>query len=219
MGPHSFHHRNAEPRDALLPCDRDVVRSLAAFRVMTNGLPDLVTDDLAVLFCGINPGLQAAATGFHFVNRSNRFWRTIHLAGFTPDEIAPQDDRRILDYRCGLTTFVARPTAGADELSRLEFSDAAAGFAQRIAPFAPRYVAFLGKAAFAALSGNRHIGWGSQTISVGGASVWVLPNPSGRNRAFTLVQLVTAYRDLRVVALGADAAITRPASAGSGSPV
>jgi TDG/mug DNA glycosylase family protein len=26
--------------------------------------------------------------------------------------------------------------------------------------------------------------------------VWVLPNPSGRNRAFTLDQLVSAYREL-----------------------
>jgi TDG/mug DNA glycosylase family protein len=218
MGVDTSHHRCAELHDALSRYDRDIVRPPAAFGVMINGLPDLITDDLKVLFCGINPGLQAAATGFHFVNRSNRFWRAIHLAGFTPEEIAPQDDRRILDYRCGLTTFVARPTAGAHELSGVEFSEAAAGFAQRIAPFTPRYVAFLGKAAFAALSGNRQISWGLQAGSVAGASLWVLPNPSGRNRAFTLIQLVDAYRDLRLAAFCPEPVPTQPVPLNRGLP-
>jgi TDG/mug DNA glycosylase family protein len=30
--------------------------------------------------------------------------------------------------------------------------------------------------------------------------VWILPNPSGRNRAFTLDQLVGAYRQLCLAA-------------------
>jgi TDG/mug DNA glycosylase family protein len=218
LEPDAAHQPHAESHEPIQPCNIDAVRPAAVPRVVIKGLPDLVTGDLAVLFCGINPGLQAAATGFHFVNRSNRFWRTIHLAGFTPDEIAPQDDRRILDYGCGLTTFVARPTAQADELSPVEFSDAAAGFAQKIAWSAPRYVAFLGKAAFSALSGNRHINWGLQPGSVGGASLWVLPNPSGRNRAFTLIQLVDAYRDLRLAAFGAEPASTPPRPLHPGRP-
>jgi TDG/mug DNA glycosylase family protein len=34
-------------------------------------------------------------------------------------------------------------------------------------------------------------------MKFGGAEVWVLPNPSGLNRAYTLDALVSAYRDLR----------------------
>jgi TDG/mug DNA glycosylase family protein len=34
-------------------------------------------------------------------------------------------------------------------------------------------------------------------MKFGGAEVWVLPNPSGLNRAFSLEELVSAYRDLR----------------------
>ncbi|VVQ20893.1 G/U mismatch-specific DNA glycosylase [Pseudomonas fluorescens] len=37
---------------------------------------------------------------------------------------------------------------------------------------------------------------GPQARTFGGAAVWVLPNPSGRNLAFTLEQLVAAYRQL-----------------------
>jgi double-stranded uracil-DNA glycosylase len=49
---------------------------------MIHDLPDIIADGLKVLFCGINPGMTAAATGHHFAGRSNRFWRVMHLAGF-----------------------------------------------------------------------------------------------------------------------------------------
>ncbi|WP_176049657.1 G/U mismatch-specific DNA glycosylase [Burkholderia sp. BCC1644] len=170
---------------------------------MADELPDLIVDRLDVLFCGINPGLTAAATGHHFAGRSNRFWRVIHLAGFTPTEIAPQDDRAILQYGCGLTAVVTRPTASADQLSRAEFIAAAAAFEQKIVRYRPRFIAFLGKAAYSALSGQREVQWGLQPACMQGASVWVLPNPSGRNLAFGLNELVDAYRQLFLAASAA----------------
>ena len=151
-----------------------------------------------MIFCGINPGMTAAAQGHHFAGRGNRFWRTLHLAGFTPEQVQPENDRTLLRYQCGLTAVVERPTASADQLSLHEFSAAAAGFEQKIARHAPRFVAFLGKAAYCALSGKREVAWGLQAKTFGNAAVWVLPNPSGRNRAFSLEQLVAAYRELRL---------------------
>jgi TDG/mug DNA glycosylase family protein len=165
-------------------------------------LEDILAGELAVIFCGINPGMTAAAQGHHFAGRGNRFWRTLHLAGFTPELVQPENDRTLLNYRCGLTAVVERPTASADQLSLHEFSAAAAGFEQKIARHAPRFVAFLGKAAYCALSGQRNIAWGLQSNTFGNASVWVLPNPSGRNRGFSLEQLITAYRELRLAVDG-----------------
>jgi TDG/mug DNA glycosylase family protein len=161
-------------------------------------LEDILAEELAVIFCGINPGMTAAAQGHHFAGRGNRFWRTLHLAGFTPEQVQPENDRTLLRYQCGLTAVVERPTASADQLSLHEFSAAAAGFEQKIARHAPRFVAFLGKAAYCALSGQREVAWGLQAKTFGNAAVWVLPNPSGRNRAFSLEQLVAAYRELRL---------------------
>ncbi|MDR3535202.1 MAG: G/U mismatch-specific DNA glycosylase [Acetobacteraceae bacterium] len=163
---------------------------------MADALPDIIAGQLEVVFCGINPGMTAAAAGHHFAGRSNRFWRVVHLAGFTPEEILPENDHTILRHRCGLTAVVERPTARADQLSAQEFIAVAAHFEQKIARYAPRFVAFLGKAAYSALSGRREIAWGSQSTALGGAAVWVLPNPSGRNRAFSLDQLVSAYSQL-----------------------
>lgn len=163
-------------------------------------LEDIVAEHLAVLFCGINPGLKAAAQGHHFAGRSNRFWRTLHLAGFTPEELRPEQDRSILQHQCGLTAVVERPTASADQLSREEFEAAAADFEAKVRRFAPRFVAFLGKPAYSALTGQRDVAWGLQPARFGGAQAWVLPNPSGRNLAFSLDQLVAAYRQLHLAA-------------------
>lgn len=165
---------------------------------MGEGLEDILAEHLAVIFCGINPGVTAAAQGHHFAGRGNRFWRTLHLAGFTQQEVRAENDRTILQYRCGLTAVVERPTARADQLSFHEFTAAAATFEQKITRYAPRFVAFLGKAAYCALSGQRDVAWGRQPKTFGNAAVWVLPNPSGRNLAFTLDQLVDAYRQLKL---------------------
>ncbi len=179
---------------------------------MNNELPDIIAGHLQVLFCGINPGLMAAATGHHFAGRSNRFWRAIHLAGFTPQEIRPEKDHTIIEYGCGLTTLARRPTARADELSTEEFTSAAVRFEQKIARHEPRFVAFLGKAAYAALAGRRDLAWGLQPTLMQGAAIWVLPNPSGRNRAFALDRLVDAYRQLylAMVAVSNEVASSHP---------
>ena len=166
----------------------------------TPGLPDILAPGLSIVFCGINPGLRAAATGRHFEGRGNRFWRVMHEAGFTPRLFRPEDDHRLLDFGCGLTTAVARPTARADQLSALEIEAAAYDFERKIEHYRPRYIAFLGKAALAAMSGVRDIEWGLQSATFGGALAWVLPNPSGLNRAFSLDALVSAYRALHTAA-------------------
>lgn len=167
---------------------------------LASSLPDVIAKDLSVLFCGINPGAQAAATGHHFVGRGNRFWRVMHLSGFTPTLMSALDDRMLLSHRCGLTTAVGRPTARADELSRSEFTAAAASLEMKVGEYAPQYIAFLGKAAFAAIANQREVGWGLQPSLFGGSRVWVLPNPSGLNRAFSLDDLVAAYRELHAAA-------------------
>ncbi|WP_321937374.1 G/U mismatch-specific DNA glycosylase [Paraburkholderia sp. J8-2] len=168
------------------------------------GLPDIIGPGLSVLFCGINPGMRAAAAGHHFDGRGNRFWRVLHRAGFTNEEFRPENDRELLRRGFGLTTAVSRATARADELSRAEIRAASAEFELKIQRYAPKFVAFLGKMALAEMSGKRDIEWGLQSSRFGGAHAWVLPNPSGLNRAFSLDALVSAYRELRIAAESSD---------------
>ena len=182
------------------PEDTDPERVIDLPRPVGAGLPDIIAPGLRVLFCGINPGKAAAAAGHHFVGRGNRFWRVLHDAGFTPNRIDPTHDRALLLHGCGLTTAVARPTARADQLSAREFFEAKAALIGKLEAFGPRYIAFLGKAAFSAMKKQTQVDWGLQPDPLGGALVWVLPNPSGLNRSFSLEDLVGAYGALRAAA-------------------
>jgi len=166
------------------------------------GLPDVISASLNVVFCGINPGMRSAAVGLHFANRSNSFWRVLHLAGFTARQLKPEEARLLLDYSCGITSAVARPTVSATNLSRADYIAARPAFERKIEKYRPRYLAFLGKPASSVFMGQRDLSWGLQPTTLGGSAVWVLPNPSGLNRAFTISMLTDAYRELfKAVAL------------------
>jgi len=159
--------------------------------------PDILEKGLDVIFCGINPASTAAMAGHNFSSASNRFWRVLHLARFTAVQLAPQDERQLLVYRCGITAVVRRATVRAGDVTRMEFKDARSGFEAKMQRYAPRYIAFLGKRALSAMIGQPNIHWGRQTSSLAEATVWILPNPSGLNRGFTLSALVRSYTELR----------------------
>lgn len=164
------------------------------------GLEDVLRPGLLGVFCGLNPGLRAAATGLHFEGRGNRFWQTLHRAGFTGRQLLPAEGARLLDHGYGLTTAVVRATAGADALSAHEYAASAASLIARLEHFRPAYIAFLGKAAYASISGQRTVAWGPQPARLGPSRVWILPNPSGRNLGFSLDALTDAYREFRQAA-------------------
>src|ERR1041384_5031579 len=84
---------------------------------------DLIDHDLKVLFCGINPGLWSGATGYHFARPGNRFWPTLHRAGFTPRQLRPDETDALADLGIGITNLVNRTTAAAAELSTGELRD------------------------------------------------------------------------------------------------
>ena len=71
---------------------------------------------------------------------------------------------------------------------------------EKIRRLTPDNLAFLGKAAYAAISLRTDIEWGRQPEAFAGASIWVLPNPSGLNRAFDLAKLTEHYRALKLAA-------------------
>jgi TDG/mug DNA glycosylase family protein len=159
--------------------------------------PDILAKGLDVIFCGLNPASSAAAAGHNFSNSNNRFWSVLHLAGFTDTRLRAEDERRLLQFRCGITAVVRRPTKRAEEISAKEFREARPSFESKMQQYAPRSIAFLGKRALGAMIGRPDVAWGEQPARFAGAMTWVLPNPSGLNRSFTLNDLVSAYARLR----------------------
>jgi TDG/mug DNA glycosylase family protein len=157
---------------------------------------DILASDLDVVFCGINPALTAHADGHNFSSPTNRFWTAIHLAGFTDRQLAPAEERRLLEYGCGITAVVTRPTAEARDVSAPEIQRALSSFETKMRVL-PTCAGPPGQAGHFGGTRNEQRGLGLQRDTVAGATVWVLPNPSGRNRRFPLAALVEAYAELR----------------------
>lgn len=168
----------------------------------TPTVPDVVASGLSVLFCGINPGLMSAATGHHFARPGNRFWPVLHLSGFTPRRLAPSEQRELLSYGLGITNVVARATARADELTDDEFREGGWLLAAKVERLRPRWLAVAGVTAYRVAFADRKAAVGPQERTVGGARVWVLPNPSGLNAHWTARTMAEEFARLREAAEG-----------------
>ncbi|MEQ9861194.1 G/U mismatch-specific DNA glycosylase [Pectobacterium cacticida] len=158
-------------------------------------ITDILAMNLQVVFCGINPGLSTAHYGYHFANPNNRFWKVIHQAGFTERLLEPAEERHLLDTKCGITMLVERPTVEATELGRNELQKGGNVLIEKMTHYQPQALAVLGKQAFSRAFGIKRVAWGRQDLTIGETQVWVLPNPSGLNRA-TLASLVASYQEL-----------------------
>jgi TDG/mug DNA glycosylase family protein len=160
----------------------------------------VVADGLAVLFCGINPGLMTAATGHHFARPGNRFWPALHLSGFTPRRLHPSEQRELLSYGLGITNVVARASARADELSAEEYREGGRLLSAKVARLRPRWLAVLGVTAYRTAFDDRKAQVGPQKRTIGDTRVWVLPNPSGLNAHWTPATLAEEFGRLREAA-------------------
>ncbi|HYG63924.1 MAG TPA: G/U mismatch-specific DNA glycosylase, partial [Thermoanaerobaculia bacterium] len=160
-------------------------------------LPDVIAPGLRVLFCGINPSLYSAAVGHHFARPGNRFWKTLHASGFTGRVLSPFEDRELLSAGMGVTNVVDRATAAASELESDELEEGGRRLARKVKRYRPAWLAVLGIGAYRTAFGRPKAVLGRQEETVGGAAVWVLPNPSGLNASYQLDALADAYRELR----------------------
>jgi double-stranded uracil-DNA glycosylase len=158
---------------------------------------DVIAPGLSVLFCGINPGLYSGATGHHFARPGNRFWPALHASGFTDRLVRPWEERRLLVHGLGITNLVARATATAEELARNELEAGRTRLERKVHRCRPRCVAVLGIGAYRMAFGRPQATTGRQPDALGGAMLWVLPNPSGLNANHQLADLARAFRDLR----------------------
>jgi TDG/mug DNA glycosylase family protein len=143
-------------------------------------LPDYLAPGLRAVMCGTAPGLISAELGHYYSGPGNRFWTFLHEAGLTPP-LGPTDDSRLPNHGIGLTDLVKTMAQSHDkglvyDVARLEES---------LARARPSWVAFTSKEAGKAAA--RYLGesppaLGAQPWTLGGARVFVLPSPSGRNQ-------------------------------------
>lgn len=159
---------------------------------------DVIAHDLRVLFCGINPSLYSASVGHHFARPGNRFWRALHSSGFTERLLHPSEDHELVRRGLGVTNIVARATAQAAEVSAEEFIEGGRKLAAKVRRYQPRCVAVLGITAYRTAFSRPQAVLGRQSEKIGCALLWVLPNPSGLNAHYQLIDLTKLFHELLV---------------------
>jgi len=169
----------------------------ALLAAVNRTVPDLIAPGLAVLFCGINPGLYSAWSRHHFARPGNRFWPALFASGFTNRLLRPDEEDELLRSGYGITNLVRRATVGSDELSREELVAGGRAFARKVTRYRPRAVAILGVSAYRWAFDRPAAKVGPQPEKMGDALVWVLPNPSGLNAHFTPNTLTRVFGELR----------------------
>jgi double-stranded uracil-DNA glycosylase len=160
-------------------------------------VPDIIQPGLKVLFCGINPGLYSGAVGHHFARPGNRFWPALHASGFTQRLVSPFEERELLENGLGITNIVDRATGAADELAGEELQAGARRLESKIKRYRPAIVAFLGIAAYRVAFNRKEAHIGRQTEKLAGATIWILPNPSGLNAHYQSARLAELFAELR----------------------
>jgi double-stranded uracil-DNA glycosylase len=169
------------------------------------GVADIMGPGLRVLFCGINPGALSGALGRHFARPGNRFWKVLAGAGFTDRLLTPAQQDELPEYGLGITNLVARTTAVASELSTAELRAGVAPLEAKVRDWQPAYVAVLGVQAYRTAFRVPRATVGRQAELLGGAGLWVLPNPSGLQARYQLPEMISLYGELRAAGFAAGA--------------
>jgi TDG/mug DNA glycosylase family protein len=169
-------------------------------------LPDYLRAGLALVFVGINPGVNSVVRGHYFASPWSRFWPAFSRSrlgarvrrGLGVRALGPEHDALLMDFGIGFTDVVKRPTTNAAGLTPRDFARWAPRLRQRLRRAAPRVVCFHGVTAYGnflrfALGQPRWPTLGPQAECLGPTRIFVVPNPSGANAHFLAADLTRWY--------------------------
>jgi double-stranded uracil-DNA glycosylase len=141
-------------------------------------LPDHLRKGMKLIIVGFHPTESSVRVGHYYAGRDNEFWPMLFESGVVPEPFDYRDDKRVIEFGIGLTDLVKRPAKTTEELAREDFAEGRIMLSQKLEEFAPRVVAFNGKATYE-LFAQRKSKFGLQKEPLYGARVFVLPATPG----------------------------------------
>ena len=125
-----------------------------------------------------------------------------------PIPLTYQDDWRLPEWGYGLTNIVDRPTSGIHGLTVYDYAKGRQRLFMKVRRYRPKIMAVLGitvrkalfpktpKPSYGAPTLNHPCRVGLQQEKFGGAMVFMLPNPSGRNTHDSFRAMLRLFRQL-----------------------
>ena len=170
-------------------------------------LTDYIDYDLKILSVGLNPSIISVQKEFYFANPRNRFWRAFNQAKIISEQIIPDKEihKKMLEqYAIGFTDVAKRPSSMGHELRAEDFKKDAPNLKERIFEYKPEIVWFHGKIAITKFMQygcgvKSEWSWGFNQVDHFESKIFVTPNPSPANAAFSLEDLINRYRAIKLI--------------------
>jgi mismatch-specific thymine-DNA glycosylase len=161
-------------------------------------LNDCLSDDLDILFVGINPGIASSTQGHHYAGRNNHFWPCLSESGLVTKPVSFKDDHDFPRlYKIGFTNMAQRPTRGQDDLNKKELIQGVPVLREKIARHQPKIVAFVGKGIYEVFSGTKCKELGLQTQTINSKTlVFCMPSTSSRTAAYQKADKLALFKQL-----------------------
>lgn len=147
-------------------------------------LPDLLTHNLKIVFCGKAAGNKSAERKAYYAGAGNLFYPKLASCGFTPSMLKPQEFPELLQYGIVLTD-LAKHHFGMDKDLKEEHFDTQ-GFEEKILKYQTQYVCFNGKEAakvYFNFKYTKQVSYGLQDRTIGNIKLFVAPSTSSAGRA------------------------------------
>lgn len=167
-----------------------------------NTLPDYLRPGLDIVFVGINPGAYSAEVGHYFATSTNRFWPAVNRSGLLTEPLSAETDHLAVDHGIGFTDVVKRASSSASKLRVADYRMWAPVLREKLHRYQPLIVCFHGVTGYRnylkyAEGIDSKPELGPQPGTIGSSRVFVLPNPSAANAAYSLDTLADWYGRLK----------------------
>ncbi len=148
-------------------------------------LPDLLTYNLKIVFCGTAAGNKSAERKAYYAGAGNLFYPTLASCGFTPRMLKPQEFPELLQYGIGLTDLVIHHFGMDKDLKEEHFDTQ--GFEEKILKCQPQFVCFNGEEAakvYFNLKYTKQVSYGLQSKFIGATKLYEAPSTAPQAVAY-----------------------------------
>lgn len=170
-------------------------------------LKDYFEYDLKILSIGLNPSTISVVNGYYFANPRNRFWKALNASDLILEELEPSEaSQEILfhKYKMGFTDVAKRHSSMGRDMLAADYKIYVPMLEAAIFKYQPKICWFHGKVAinnflqYSSLKKDK-IDWGLQNFKIYKSCVFVTPNPSPANAAYSLDVLIEWYQKLNAL--------------------
>ncbi|MGR8949836.1 MAG: mismatch-specific DNA-glycosylase [Gammaproteobacteria bacterium] len=172
---------------------------------MATTLADFLGKNLSIVSVGINPSPASVIKGYPFASPQNRFWAALNQSDLVSQGRSPSIEtmHELVEVEgIGFTDIVKRPTRSANDLRSADFRLGTNALVKKLASVNPAIVWFQGMLAaraffrYAAAVSKIKPVWGEQELGEFPFGIFVSPNPSSANAAYSLSDLIDFFNQL-----------------------